>query len=106
MGLFKKMFGGQSDEQEDDGLYFYIKLDRKGEIVRIRLNRASDLNRDYASGEYSSRKYIIGPKTYQKAEAYFEFDGNYRLLEWEIKGGELVSEEEWEAQQVQQPGNS
>jgi hypothetical protein len=102
MGLFKKMFGGKPDEQVDDGLYFYIKLERQGEIVRIRLNRASDLNRDYETGEYSCRKHIIGPKTYQKAEAYFAFDGNYRLLEWDIQGGELVREEDWEAQQMEE----
>ena len=102
MGLFdslKKAFGG--GEPRDEGLYFYIKPDRTDEIVRLRLEPKYDLNRDYDAGGYVSRKEIVSPRKFKRASATFRFDENRKLVEWDIVGGQLVTEEEWQAQQTQ-----
>lgn len=101
MGWLEKLFGGRNPEP-DQGIYLYLRLDKGGEIVRLRLNRSSDLNpRD--EGGYECRKVIAGPRSYARAEAYLIFDLNNRLVEWQIEGGELVSEAEWQAQQHATP---
>lgn len=102
MGLFdslKKAFGG-GREPSDEGLYFYVQPDRTDEIVRLRLEPKYDLNPDYDAGGYVSRKEIVSPRTFKRASAVFRFDQNRKLVEWDITGGVLVTEEEWQAQQT------
>ncbi|GAB4476392.1 MAG: hypothetical protein Kow00124_18410 [Anaerolineae bacterium] len=101
MGFFKRLFGGgEPKPKPDEGLYLYIRLDRRGEVVRLRLNPSSDMNRDYETGDLLTHKTIVGPRTFERAEADLRFDSSHRLIEWEISGGELVGEEEWQAQQA------
>jgi hypothetical protein len=103
MGLFnglKRLFSG--DEEGDKGIYIYVKLSRRGEVVRLRLQPGHDLNSDYESGGYTSHKSIIGPRTFERAEATFRFDGNYALIDSEITGGEVVDEAAWEASETPQ----
>ena len=97
MGLFdgiKKLFSGD-DDGGDKGIYIYVKLAQSGEIVRLRLQPGHDLNHDFESGGYTSHKTIIGPKSFDRADARFRFDRNYGLIDTEIHGGEVVDEAEW-----------
>jgi len=97
MGFFKRLFGDRPPI--DDGVYLYIRLARRGEVVRLRLNPQSDLNPDYQRGLLVSRKDIIGPRTFERAFAQFTFNHSLELVEHEIDGGELASLEDWESQQ-------
>lgn len=96
MGFLKKLFGGGASEPQDDGLYLYVKLDRADEVVRIRINPGSELNPNEDGGGYITRKLIMGPRTFKKAEATFFFDPNRRLINSEISGGELSTIEAWQ----------
>ena len=98
MGFLKKLFGG-FDSASDDGIYVYIRLRRRHEVVRLRLNPSADLNPDYESGQRISRKHIVGPRTYERAEAVLRFDDAYHLVDADIEGGELVDEAAWLAYQ-------
>lgn len=97
MGFLKKLFGGGASEPRDEGLYVYIKLDRVDEVVRLRINPGSELNPSDEGDGYLTRKLIMGPRTFKKAEATFYFDANRRLVNAEIVGGELSTAEAWEA---------
>lgn len=99
MSFFDKLKNVFSGQERDEGIYLYVKLDRSGEVVRLRLNPQHDMNRDSERGGYVSRKKIIGPRTYKQSEATFRFNDNYQLVEWDITDGELVAEEDWTAQQ-------
>lgn len=102
MGLFnglKKLFSG--GEEGDKGIYVHVKLARSGEVVRLRLQPGHDLNRDYDSGGFTSHKTIIGPKSFERADAIFRFDGNYALVDGEIIGGEVVDEAVWADSEAQ-----
>lgn len=102
MGFFdrlKGLFSGQPDEPRDDGIYLYVRLERSGEVVRLRLSPRHELVPDYEGGGFSSRKLIVGPQSLSRADATFRFDEGRNLVSWEIEGGELVTEEEWLAQQ-------
>jgi hypothetical protein len=103
MGFFKKlqeMFGGRAEA--DSGLYYYIKLKRGGEIVRIRLEPSFELVPNYDSEGYTTRKTVVGPKTFQRAEAMFYFTASRMLDRVEVDGGEMADESEWLAQQQSQ----
>jgi hypothetical protein len=101
MGFLKKLFGGQGSASQDHGVYIYVKLARSGEIVRLRIDPAHELNLDEDGGGYISRKLIVGPRSYQRAEATFQFSESKHLLGAEVDGGEMTTEEEWLAQENQ-----
>ena len=102
MSIFKglkKLFGGTGGTGKDMGLYFYIRLDKSGEIVKIRLDPRHDLAPEYKEGTYFSNKAIIGPKSIERADATFYFDEKRSFDHADIQGGELTDEESYNAQQ-------
>jgi hypothetical protein len=96
-GRFKDAFSGGSRPPEDDGIYLYVRLNRGGEIVRLRLNPQHELVPNYDEGGYYTRKMIVGPRTFQRADATFQFNPQRELISWDITGGEIASEEDWQA---------
>jgi hypothetical protein len=103
MGFWKKLkqslAGGGVGSKGDPGLYFYVKLERSGEIVELRLIPGQELVPDYNTGTYFTRKAIIGPRSFERAEATFHFDNQRRFDRAEISGGELTDEEAYRRQQ-------
>ena len=92
----KNALSGPSDPG-DKGIYLYIKLDRTGEVVRLRLTPEHELLPDYDEGGYYTHKSIVGPMTFSRAQAVFRFDQGKKLVSWDIDGGELVTAEDWES---------
>lgn len=102
MGFFdrlKNALGGSSQPPQDDGIYLYVKLDRTGEIVKLRLTPQHELVPNYDQGGYFTRKSIVGPRKFERAEATFTFDESRQLVNADISGGALVDEAAWQAQQ-------
>jgi hypothetical protein len=95
----KKIFSS-AGQPPDKGHYFYVKLDKSGEIVRLRLDPQHDLAPQYGKGTYVSRKAIIGPETLARADAVFTFDENRQFVEADISGGSLTDEKAYEAQDI------
>jgi hypothetical protein len=107
MGLFKKLGRAlRGNAEADSGLYYYIKLKRGGEIVRIRLEPSYELVPNYDSEGYTTRKTVVGPKTFQRAEAMFHFNASRMLDRVDVDGGEMADESEWLAQQQSQDAKS
>lgn len=102
MGFFdtlKRLFSS-GGTKHDNGIYVYIKLDRGGEIVRIRLDPQHDLAPEYEKGTFTSTKVIIGPETLARADAVFSFDENRQFIDADISGGKLTDKESFLAQQT------
>jgi hypothetical protein len=98
MGFFdslKNLFSGSGGSPSDKGLYVYVRLDKSGEVVRLRLDPGAELNPDIERGGYVCRKYITGPMTFDRAEATFYFDSGRQLTGADIVGGELAAQEDW-----------
>ncbi len=91
--LKKALRGGGESPQRDGGLYYYVRLDRSGEVVKIRLDPQHDLAPDYQNGGYFSNKAIIGPESIERADATFYFDEKKSFTRADIHGGELSDEE-------------
>lgn len=106
MGFFdrlKGMFSGGDSGPADNGIYLYVKLDRSGEIVRLRLDPQHELVPDYEGGSgYRTHKSVVGPRTFARAEAVFRFNSSRNLEGAEIDGGSLVDAADYEAQEAAQ----
>lgn len=111
MGFFDKLkevfTGGGGGSSADSGIYLYIRLNRTGEIVRLRLDPQYELVPDYdqEGGSYRTHKSVVGPRTFDRAEAVFYFDATRRLKNADIEGGVLVEQADFDAQEAarQQP---
>jgi hypothetical protein len=104
MNFLKKLFGGGMSS--DSGMYFYIRSRRSGEIVQVRLD-PHQLTPDEYSGDavssYYAHKTVVGQRSFERMDADFRFDGNKRLVEKTVTGGEFVTREDWLAQQEDTP---
>jgi hypothetical protein len=100
------LFGGGAPRPsapagDPDGLYLYFRCKRCGEVVRVRANRRNDVNReDEGPGAMVLRKEVMGNKCYQLMSAEVWLDSEYRIVDAEVSGGELVNESDYEAQQA------
>ncbi|NLX08486.1 MAG: hypothetical protein GXY36_02415 [Chloroflexi bacterium] len=97
MGFLKRLFGGRSDGEDKDGLYYYIRSNTSGEVIRLRLHRYNDLSPadDYES--YHVHKTIVGERGFDRIEADFFFDKRRNLVNVELQGGTLVEREDYDA---------
>lgn len=91
----RSLFVGEGKTGGDSGLYVYVRLEKAREIVRIRLAPEHELNWDDETNTFVTRKSIIGPETFARADAVFRFDSAKKLIGAEIDGGESVTEEDW-----------
>lgn len=108
MDFLKRLFGGGDAMQggDRDGLYFYVKANRTGEVIQVRLNRANDLSLIDSGEGYYARKVVVGQRSFDRIEAEFYFDRSRRFLSADVSGGELVDKTEYDAYQAQQSGSA
>ena len=90
----------------DVGLYYYVRCQRCGEVIRVRINPMNDLSHSDDDKTRFARKTIVGQQCYNRIEAEFRYDANRKLLGTEITGGELVSESDYKAYTESHPKES
>jgi len=98
------MFSGSSSLAPggDAGLYYYVRCDRCGEVIKVRINRMNDLSQSDDGKTLFARKTIVGQRCYNRIEAEFTYNANRQLVNTEIQGGKLATEEDFEADQENQ----
>lgn len=98
MDFLKRLFGGGRRSGGDaEGLYFYVRAQRTGEVIQVRIHRFNDLSLMDSDGGYFTRKVIVGTKSFDRLEAEFYFDRNRKFVSCDVTGGELVEREDYEA---------
>ena len=101
MGFLKKLFsGGPKEYVDNDGVYFYVKCNNCGVIVKVRASRQNDLSR--TDGGFVWHKTIVDNRCFRRMQTVVYFDGRYNVTNTEITGGEYVTEAEYTAQNKQQ----
>ena len=101
MSFLKKLGSLFSPPSSDSrSLWLYVKCDKCGEILKGRVDLHNDLSIDYGEAgggtSYFCRKVFIGSnRCYRPIEVELTFDKNRRVMNEEVKGGELVSEEDY-----------
>ena len=98
MNFLKKIFGGSSAGNRDgSGMYFYVKLQRCEDIIRVRVDMNNELSLNDDSSGYWVRKLVSGSNyKCSHAELNVYFDMNRNLQNSEVQGGQLVKREDYE----------
>ncbi len=99
MSFLRKIFGGKAAAPADEGIYFYVRCSNCGRIVRVRVNRQSDLQPDWDTGGYSLSKEMMDDKCFRLMRAEITFDSSYAIISQEAQGGTFVTQADYEAQQ-------
>ncbi|MBN1402232.1 MAG: hypothetical protein JXA74_15430 [Anaerolineae bacterium] len=87
-----------SGYSDPNGIYFHFRCNQCGEIVRIRVDKRNDLNReDDGPGPLLLRKEVMGNNCFQLMHAEIWLSSDYGIAAADVTGGELVSAEEYEA---------
>jgi hypothetical protein len=87
-----------SGYSDPNGLYFHLRCKQCGEIVRIRVDKRNDLNREEdGPGPLLLRKEVMGNNCFQLMQAEIWLTSDYGIAAADVIGGELVSAEEYEA---------
>lgn len=95
----KRAFAGQPASR-DDGIYFYVRCDRCGDHVQVRISPQNELQQEFDGGGVSGyfvRKTVIDQRCFRPIETYLTFDTGRRELTREIESGMFVTREEYEA---------
>jgi hypothetical protein len=102
MGFLKRLtqiFAGAPQLSGDAGLYYYLKCNRCGEVIRVRINPMNDLSQRDGEDGYYVRKVIVGQRCYNRIEAEFTYDNNRKLQNSDISGGTLADKAAYDADQ-------
>lgn len=99
MNFLKKLFGGSSaGDRDGSGMYFYVKLLRCEDIIRVRVDMNNELSLNDDATGYWVRKMVSGSNyKCSHAELNVYFDMNRKLQNSEVQGGQLVKREDYES---------
>ncbi|PNR95470.1 hypothetical protein [Petrotoga olearia] len=81
---------------EKNALVIHFKCTKCGEKFRSYLRKGYDFVTDYETGEYKINKEYIGSNCFNKIHLSATFDRNYKLKEYTLENGKVISKEEWE----------
>lgn len=91
MGFLRNLFSRKPKKYVDErGLYYYVDCHKCHNVLRVRIDKQYDLNRQ-DDGGFVWRKTLVCPKCYSKMETEMTFDGNYKARTQEIRGGKYVA---------------
>ena len=97
----KASFSAGRASGRDEGIYFYVRCERCGDRVRVRLNPGAELQQDFgessAAAGYSVRKMVVDQRCFRPIEVRMRFDAGRRELSREVEGGAFLTREEYEA---------
>src|SRR5262245_12366114 len=95
---------GKSYATEDVGYYYYVRCNRCGEVIRVRINPMNDLSANDDNEGWFTRKVIVGKRCYNRMEADFNYDNKRKLVDSQISGGTLVDKAAYDADQQANQG--
>ncbi len=105
MNLLKNMARMFQGAPSDIGLYYYVKCQRCGEVIQVRINPNNDLTVEYGDASnpktdtFFAHKMLVGQRCYNRMEADFYFDKGRHLSDKKVTGGKFVEQAEFEADQ-------
>lgn len=106
MSILDRLFGrggraSGSAADDSSATYYFLKCDKCGEIVRVRVDRRWDVEQRFeGSGDgtsgYGCSKEVIGKSCFKMMKLSVEFDLQYHETSRELRGGTFVTREDYE----------
>ncbi len=110
MDFFRRLFGGSgaSGSSDKSGTYFYVRAKDCDEVVQVRIDMNNDLSLADDGTTYWVRKLAHGTnfRCRWPVELTLYFDSNRKFQSSDIKNGELVTREDYEAWVAQKSESS
>jgi hypothetical protein len=102
MGWLSRLLGSSSGRRRDssNALWLYVRCDRCGTPLAVRVNRANELTPDYQAGGYYIRKEMMDGKCFQLMYAELHFDANGNEISREIEHGKFITRDDFEASKI------
>ena len=102
MWWLRRLFARPARAESDNALWLYMKCDRCGEAIRVRVDRRYDvasnlLDLGEAGPAYTMHKDVVGDRCFQRISVSLGFDRRMQIVERQIRGGRLQTEAEHEA---------
>jgi hypothetical protein len=94
-GNERKPGGPPAGSGDPNGIWFYFRCKKCSTPVRVRVDRRSDLNPEDGPAAYVVRKDVMDSKCFQLIKAEIWLDTAYSVVQADIRGGSLISEEEY-----------
>src|SRR5690349_11622320 len=100
MNLLRRLFGGGAAPSSDSAIHLYVRCNRCGAGVHVRIDPRNDLVIEYgddddASG-YRLIKEIMDSRCFRLMRAEIAYDRGRRELSREIEGGTFISKDEYD----------
>lgn len=108
MSILDRLFGRSGPKREKPvsegfGFFYFLRCDKCGEIIRVRLDRRNDFEQQFSESGgddpigYRVRKDVMGGgNCFKMLQLEVQFDRSYREVEKSVRGGRFVSKEEYE----------
>jgi hypothetical protein len=122
MDALKSMLGlgGGAGRSADGGIYRYVRCDRCQDVVRVRINMASEVSEisdepeddgdvlrpSNPNAKRMVTKGVVDSKCFRPMRLTILFDGRRNEIESSVEGGELVDEAAWEAARASRQSGS
>ena len=100
MNLLRRLFGGSSAPLPDNAIHLYVRCNRCGAPVHVRVDPRNDLVIEYGDDDdtsgYRLIKEIMDSRCFRLMRAEIEYDRGRREQNRTIEGGTFINREEYD----------
>ena len=107
MGFLSRIFGGKERQQgsnDAQGIHIYVRCDRCGEAIHVRVNKQTDVSREYDQSDQGSlalHKEILGSRCQNLMYVHLSLDSAYRVVSSSTERCTIITESEYDAARQQ-----
>jgi hypothetical protein len=99
MEFLRRLLGG-GQPRGDGAIHLYVRCERCGAPVHVRVDQRNDLSIEYGDAEepsgYRLIKEIMDARCFRLMRAEIDYDGAKREISRQIEGGTFISRDEYE----------
>ncbi len=100
MNFLRRLFGGGSTPVGDGAIHLYVRCNRCGAPVHVRVDPRNDLLSDYGEDDeatgYRLIKEMMDSRCFRLMRAEIEYDRARREQTRQIEGGTFITREEYD----------
>jgi hypothetical protein len=101
VSFLSRLFGRGAATGGGNVIWLYVRCQRCGETIRVRINRSTDAQQEYDDGgrfsHYALRKEILGNRCPNLMSVEMQLDQGGRIVEQHAEGCVVIDEQEYEA---------
>ncbi len=100
MNLLRRLLGGGDAPVADNAIHLYVRCDRCGAPVHVRVDPRNDLSIEYGDGDepsgYRLIKEMMDSRCFRLMRAELSYDPSRRETSRSIEGGAFISKQEYD----------